>query len=326
MYRSRRARRSPTPIRHCSLLARYRDCRLHSCLALSNRHTLVSADTRSLQDFLQVPFLENVVTETHFRERNRMGRVVSFMARMAQDILSRSVRLARTPAPLALALTDGARLVNSHEASHVTLMLPCCCTRTAPRAPSLGPPTTPATFSNSRNRQPNANRAQASRSRASRSCDCAAISRTPSTSQRGSHRMAPAPSRTRSPPRTVASRRAATTGRSTSESASHCSCVYKAPPLVMGSPLRHPQHYSSVYSIVWRLAAAILCRFIAIAIESDESKSEKSTATVKPRKAASSAFSLFPLSTVVACSPPSSLLLPLVPASLTLSLSFSFSR
>lgn len=36
-------------------------------------------------DFLETPFLSNTITDTHFAERNRQGRLVAFLARMRQD-------------------------------------------------------------------------------------------------------------------------------------------------------------------------------------------------------------------------------------------------
>ncbi len=40
-------------------------------------------------DFLKVPFLENLVTDTHYHERNREGRHSAFMARIANQTQSR---------------------------------------------------------------------------------------------------------------------------------------------------------------------------------------------------------------------------------------------
>jgi cyanophycinase len=42
-------------------------------------------------DFLAIAPFANVVTDTHFRERDRMGRLVVFVTRIQQDILSRTV-------------------------------------------------------------------------------------------------------------------------------------------------------------------------------------------------------------------------------------------
>lgn len=36
-------------------------------------------------DFLDTPFLENTITDTHFNERNRYGRLTTFMARLIKD-------------------------------------------------------------------------------------------------------------------------------------------------------------------------------------------------------------------------------------------------
>ncbi len=37
------------------------------------------------EDFLVAPFLTNTITDTHFSERNRQGRLLAFLARMRQD-------------------------------------------------------------------------------------------------------------------------------------------------------------------------------------------------------------------------------------------------
>ena len=42
-------------------------------------------DTLGKDDFLQAPFLENTVTDTHFDQRNRAGRLMTFMARITTD-------------------------------------------------------------------------------------------------------------------------------------------------------------------------------------------------------------------------------------------------
>lgn len=39
----------------------------------------------SAQPFLSVPFLSNVIADQHFRERDRMGRALAFMARISQN-------------------------------------------------------------------------------------------------------------------------------------------------------------------------------------------------------------------------------------------------
>ena len=37
------------------------------------------------RDFLEIPILGNVLTDTHFKARNRMGRTIAFLARVVQD-------------------------------------------------------------------------------------------------------------------------------------------------------------------------------------------------------------------------------------------------
>ena len=41
--------------------------------------------TLGSNDFLQIPYLENVITDQHFSQRGRQGRLLGFMARMKQD-------------------------------------------------------------------------------------------------------------------------------------------------------------------------------------------------------------------------------------------------
>lgn len=54
-----------------------------SAAALANPYT--NNVTLGHNDFLQAPFLENVVTDTHFDDPDRRGRFMTFMARMAAD-------------------------------------------------------------------------------------------------------------------------------------------------------------------------------------------------------------------------------------------------
>lgn len=57
--------------------------------ALSNPYSVnVSLDT----NFLNLPFLDHVITDSHFVARNRMGRLLTFMVRIVQDGWDESVR------------------------------------------------------------------------------------------------------------------------------------------------------------------------------------------------------------------------------------------
>jgi cyanophycinase-like exopeptidase len=38
-----------------------------------------------VRDFLKVPYLENVITDSHFAKRDRMGRTLGFLSRLVQD-------------------------------------------------------------------------------------------------------------------------------------------------------------------------------------------------------------------------------------------------
>ena len=45
-----------------------------------------------VKDFLKVPHLENLLTDSHFARRDRMGRSLGFLARIMQDGWSKSPR------------------------------------------------------------------------------------------------------------------------------------------------------------------------------------------------------------------------------------------
>jgi cyanophycinase-like exopeptidase len=44
------------------------------------------------RDFLQIPPLRSIITETHFVKRDRLGRLLGFMARITQDGESKHIR------------------------------------------------------------------------------------------------------------------------------------------------------------------------------------------------------------------------------------------
>ena len=65
---------------------------LDSPVALSNPyHPRVAL---GYNDFLEVPFMENVITDTHFESRNRQGRISVFLARFIEDNGPRSFGIA----------------------------------------------------------------------------------------------------------------------------------------------------------------------------------------------------------------------------------------
>jgi cyanophycinase-like exopeptidase len=45
-----------------------------------------------VRDFLMVPYLENLITDSHFAKRDRMGRTLAFLARIMKDGWSSSAR------------------------------------------------------------------------------------------------------------------------------------------------------------------------------------------------------------------------------------------
>jgi cyanophycinase len=43
-------------------------------------------------NFLAIPHLDNIITDTHFKKRDRLGRTLAFMARILQDGMSQQIR------------------------------------------------------------------------------------------------------------------------------------------------------------------------------------------------------------------------------------------
>lgn len=65
------------------------DSELHSKEALANPyHNQVTV----VRDFLNIPHLENTITDSHFAKRDRMGRTLVFLARIMQDGWSKAPR------------------------------------------------------------------------------------------------------------------------------------------------------------------------------------------------------------------------------------------
>jgi cyanophycinase len=62
---------------------------IHSPEALNNPYGNKVTLTR---DFLRIPLLAGIITDTHFAKRDRMGRLVVFMSRILQDSWASSVR------------------------------------------------------------------------------------------------------------------------------------------------------------------------------------------------------------------------------------------
>jgi len=65
---------------------------VYSSEALENPYN--SDLTFGHNDFLEVPLLENTITDTHFSEREREGRLVTFMARMNESLQTRTYGIA----------------------------------------------------------------------------------------------------------------------------------------------------------------------------------------------------------------------------------------
>lgn len=96
--------------------------------------------------FLRINYLETVITDTHFFERNRMGRLLTFVARIVQDSSAVDVPIVRgvgvdEPAGLIINATTGhARAVGS---GNVYI-----CASVRGEDPDVCEPSTPLTFTN----------------------------------------------------------------------------------------------------------------------------------------------------------------------------------
>ncbi len=65
----------------------------HSNTGVTSTQTLSNPFHRGISftyDFLEMPFLSNVITDTHFAARDRMGRLMTFLARQIQDGVNNS--------------------------------------------------------------------------------------------------------------------------------------------------------------------------------------------------------------------------------------------
>jgi cyanophycinase len=67
--------------------------------ALSNPY---SNNVTLVRSFLSLPFMRRVITDSHFKRRDRMGRLLTFMARIIQDGWDTS--------PLGIGIDEGAAL------------------------------------------------------------------------------------------------------------------------------------------------------------------------------------------------------------------------
>lgn len=73
---------------------------IHSPAALADPYGNMVTISR---DFLRIPLLAGIITDTHFAKRDRMGRLVVFLARILQDGWARQVR--------AIAVEEGAAVL-----------------------------------------------------------------------------------------------------------------------------------------------------------------------------------------------------------------------
>jgi cyanophycinase len=79
---------------------------IHSPEALANPYASKVTLTR---DFLRIPLLEDTITDTHFAKRDRMGRLLVFMARILQDGWAKQIR--------AIAIEENAALLVESDGS-----------------------------------------------------------------------------------------------------------------------------------------------------------------------------------------------------------------
>ncbi|HEY2462210.1 MAG TPA: cyanophycinase [Candidatus Acidoferrum sp.] len=105
---------------------------IHSADALGDPYGNKVTLTR---DFLRIPLLNGIITDTHFAKRDRMGRLVVFLARILQDGWANRVRAIAVEENAAVLLeTDGqAKVAGSGPAYFIeTTQLPKRCQRKVP--------------------------------------------------------------------------------------------------------------------------------------------------------------------------------------------------
>jgi cyanophycinase len=66
-------------------------------------HSAVTLD----KDFLQLPYLQNTITDSHFSNRSRMGRLIGFLARITQDGWAEQPRAVGIDETTALVVDEG---------------------------------------------------------------------------------------------------------------------------------------------------------------------------------------------------------------------------
>ncbi len=105
---------------------------------LSSRQTLNNPFDRRVtlrRDFIQVPLLRNIITDTHFKARDRMGRTLGFLSRIVQDGWSKNPRAIAVDEKTAVLLEPGgaATVVGLGSAYFLTVTkAPAVCRRDTP--------------------------------------------------------------------------------------------------------------------------------------------------------------------------------------------------
>jgi len=103
-------------------------------------------DLTLTRDFLAVPKLENVITDQHLEERDRMGRTVAFLARLVHDgwtATGRAIAIDRETALLVDPEVRDAQVISTknHNTPFVYFL-------TTPGSPEVCAPKTPLTYRN----------------------------------------------------------------------------------------------------------------------------------------------------------------------------------
>ena len=92
---------------------------------VTSRETLADPyDNRVIleKELLSLPFLDNLITDSHFRDRDRMGRLITFMARILSDKWANHVRGVGLDENVALAIAANGNAQVFAKSGHVYLL------------------------------------------------------------------------------------------------------------------------------------------------------------------------------------------------------------
>ena len=110
----------------------YKDTITSSDALINPHHERLILEKR----LLDLPFLKNVITDSHFENRNRMGRLITFMARIISDNWSQKIRAIGVDESTAV-MIDGngtARIFSKNGHAYVLepTEMPITCTKSTP--------------------------------------------------------------------------------------------------------------------------------------------------------------------------------------------------